>query len=231
LRSSVRRIVLVLAAGSGICFSGCYALLDDCYETEQILVNDCRAHAAWFRRDDCYRNVEHRFDFAGGFRDGYRATAEKGDHCLPLMPPRKYWKHCYQDCEGRRQIDAWYEGYAHGMLAANQDGVYENSQVPFYGLPAYGAMQRAAHNVSLEESPDRGYVPEPMPMNNLPVDEAAPAPPVTGYSVPAPEPAHAVPESIPQAERVIAPRFLPEYRDESSPRNFQPLSRPDVSLP
>lgn len=160
-------------------------------ETEQCLVNDYHAHSAWLEMSDCYQNVEHRCDFADGFRDGYRATAEMGDHCLPTVPPRKYWKHCYQDCEGRQKIDAWYEGYSHGMLAANQDGVYHYQHIPYYGPQNYGGMNHAVHTVRLEESDTLESVPEPPPANELPIDntyEPAPAPPITGHSIPLPSP-------------------------------------------
>jgi hypothetical protein len=210
-------------------------MMDDCYETEQCLVNECRSHVAWHRRNDCYDDVDHRCDFASGFRDGYRATAERGDHCLPMMPPRKFWKHCYQDCEGRQEIDAWYEGYAHGMLAANQDGVYDSQQLPFYGLQQYGGIPNATHSAALEENDRIEPVPEPTPLKELPVDETygepVSAPPVTGHSIPAPAPPRSEPENLPDSEQVISPRFLPQYPDGSSSRHAEPLARPDLPLP
>lgn len=199
--------------------------MDDVYETEQCLVNEVQAHSAWYRMDDCYEGVEHQCDFSGGFCDGYRATADRGDHCLPMMPPRKYWKHCYENCEGRQKIDAWYEGYAHGMLAANQDGIYHYRQIPYYGPRNYRQTSGAAHVITVEESGEIENVPGPLPLNELPVDrtyQPQPAPPATGHSIPVPSPEHDSPAGLP-----LVP--IPEVRFVAPPRQevqqtFQPAS-------
>src|SRR5690606_39815842 len=54
--------------------------------------------------------------------DGYKSVCIGGDGCPPAMPPRHYWSHHYQCDEGKCQIMAWYDGFHHGVLAAQIDG-------------------------------------------------------------------------------------------------------------
>lgn len=154
----------------GISFglSGCYACLDEIHETERAMLNRCRSHWAWWRVDNCYGDVDHGSHFAKGFRDGYAATAEGGDVCVPSIPPRQYWKPCYQNGKGREKINAWFEGYAHGILVASQDGAANYSEIPTMGVSNYGAHQHTGHDVTYEgqEYQKMSPVPAPASMNS-----------------------------------------------------------------
>lgn len=65
--------------------------------------------------------------FCQGFRAGYENILAGGKGCQPTLPPRLYWKPCYQNPEGQCKIQSWFDGYSHGALAAQQDG-YGNLQ-------------------------------------------------------------------------------------------------------
>jgi hypothetical protein len=105
-------------------------------------LNRMKSHTAWWRVNDCYKDMDHGWHFSHGFRDGYMAAAEGGsDICIPSTPPRKYWGIHYQNCKGREKVNAWFEGYAHGILVASQDGVANYSMMPTMGLQNYGALK------------------------------------------------------------------------------------------
>jgi len=156
-----RKISTLLAVGMTFWLSGCYAIIDDVIECENGMVNNFRAYRAWGQHHGFFDDIEHRSHYKRGFLDGYVETAANGStssyghcqnqQCLPLMPPRRYWKHCYQNCEGRKKIDSWYQGYAEGAIAASEDGVYESSIVPTYGLQNGMYGPGASHSSSLEE--------------------------------------------------------------------------------
>lgn len=188
--------------------------MDDVIDCENSFVNCYRAQQAWWDYNDDLSDLDHNWHVRKGFMDGYKETAENGpssssghcqnEQCLPLMPPRCYWKHCYQNCEGRQKIDAWYQGYAHGAMAASQDGAYEFSVIPTYGLHNGTHQPGASHTSSLEEDliyeehdqlvpePDRvpsnseDLLPSPETYDGLPKvpppDNSAPESPVSGAS-------------------------------------------------
>jgi hypothetical protein len=109
--------------------TGC-AHLYDCAD-ECIMEWKCchAAKMAWHHSRDLYANVASPYDFGQGFREGYQSICMGGDGCRPAMPPRHYWSHHYQCDEGKLQIMAWYDGYHHGVLAAQCDGCEGRCQV------------------------------------------------------------------------------------------------------
>lgn len=102
----------------------CYYELRDCYdECLCNLRNECLARRAWHRSNDAFDNHPHKKEFGHGFRDGYAAVAGGADGCCPSMPPRCYWGTCYRDCDGLGKVNAWFDGYARGAIAAEADGL------------------------------------------------------------------------------------------------------------
>lgn len=126
----------------------------------------CEAHKAWHRWRWCYDDVDHRHHFARGFKAGYRDVLEGGKGCQPTIAPRCYWKSCYQTAEGQAKVNAWFDGFSHGALAAQQDGVGHWNQIP---LSPTARMNLRVANSHAQPSPWHGHGPPP------PV--AAPAPP------------------------------------------------------
>lgn len=177
--------------------------MDEFIDCENSLINCCRAQRAWWEYNDELGDLDHAWHVRKGFLDGYKETAENGasrshgdcqnEQCLPLMPPRCYWKHCYQNCEGRKKIDAWYQGYAHGSMAASQDGVYEFSVIPTYGLHNGMHDLNAQHTTSLEED-----------LNDHEHDQLVPEPdqalPGSDELVPVPETYDGLPKIPPEEE-------------------------------
>ncbi len=55
----------------------------------------------------------------------------------PPVPPERYWKPYYQTPEGRKRVEAWYEGYHYGAIASEQDSAPELARIPT--APGLGA--------------------------------------------------------------------------------------------
>ncbi|MCA9062932.1 MAG: hypothetical protein KDA96_07730 [Planctomycetaceae bacterium] len=124
-RSLIAGIALLLGAASG-----CSSLQDHVVDVETGLRNRVLAHQAWNEWSWCYDDLDHPFHFSKGFRDGYRAVLAGGSGCQPTLPPRCYWKPQYQTPEGRCVTHAWFDGYSHGALAAQQDGYGNLNEIP-----------------------------------------------------------------------------------------------------
>lgn len=211
--------LLVLAS----LMTGCahlYDITDDC-----MMKWKCchEAKMAWLRCRDLYAEVAYPFDFGQGFRDGYETVCMGGDGCRPAMPPRSYWSHHYQCDEGRCQIMAWYDGFHHGVLAAQCDGCAGRCQVlcanDLYGeKPCETDYSDIRHRV-VPESEMPGYPSDGMhygpgmePSPAFPM-EAPPAPHGPGPSpgrVSFPGPEHETgtqvgPTPVPALRQMLAP--------------------------
>lgn len=79
----------------------------------------------WARRaynlrfGSCERNFGDHF--RNGFIDGYCNVCSGGDGFVPATPPDCYWGYQYQSADGSKCVNAWFEGYPAGALAAKQD--------------------------------------------------------------------------------------------------------------
>ncbi len=111
------------------CFSGCYGIRDGIDESSLKLRNTMRAHGAWWRSRSAYDGIECRGDFGSGFRDGYYDVLSGGSGQAPTLPPRKYWDVRHHNEEGHLKTLAWFNGFAHGALAAEQEGAAEWNQI------------------------------------------------------------------------------------------------------
>jgi hypothetical protein len=60
------------------------------------------------------------------------------------LPPRCYWKPHFQTPEGRAKINAWFDGYSHGAVAAQQDGFGSLQQLPISPTARANLMARQA---------------------------------------------------------------------------------------
>lgn len=110
--------------------SGCSGIQDSLNERCNILHNELTAMEAWARWSWCYNELTHPKDFAAGFRAGYQDILNGGAGCQPTLPPKEYWKPCYRNAEGNCRVNAWFEGFSHGVLAANKDGAASYGHIP-----------------------------------------------------------------------------------------------------
>jgi hypothetical protein len=110
--------------------SGClYEIRDEVLECDVNLRNHRRAYASWAASYPVYKSVDNFHDFKHGFITGYKAMAAGGNGCPPALPPPCYWKGSHQNEWGKRKANAWFDGYSHGVLAAQCDGVVEMNRI------------------------------------------------------------------------------------------------------
>lgn len=110
--------------------TGCASVFDGVVSCETGIRNHVLAQKAWGHWSWCYDKLDHPLHFAKGFKAGYRDILEGGSGCQPTLPPQIYWKPCYQTPEGRCKINAWFDGFSHGALAAQQDGYSNMGEIP-----------------------------------------------------------------------------------------------------
>jgi len=145
------RIFIIIIAALSLCSfsSGClYEIRDEIVDCEINFRNKRRASAAWDACREAYETVEHVSDFKDGFISGYIAVANGGNGCPPSTPPAKYWKARFQTIDGKARTNAWFDGYAHGALAAQSDGVAYMNQIVTRG----GRNGSGGHEVMLPSS-------------------------------------------------------------------------------
>ena len=89
-----------------------------------------QANSAWhdFERESC--DVAYSRHYARGFKTGFVEQLETGLVEPPVLPPREYWKVCYETPEGHRDINDWFDGYRAGAIAAEASGHRQYIVIP-----------------------------------------------------------------------------------------------------
>jgi hypothetical protein len=140
IRKSAKAWLALLVMSS----AGCSAIQDHCITFETNTRNMVLAEKGWMNWSSCYENANYKLHFAKGFKDGYTNILEGGKGCQPTLPPRCYWKPQFQTPEGRAKTNAWFEGYSHGAVAAQQDGYGSLQQLPISPTARANLMARQA---------------------------------------------------------------------------------------
>ena len=122
--------------------AGCASIQDCVVDIEMDVRNHVLAQKAWGEWSWCYDDLDYPFHFAKGFKDGYTNILEGGNGCQPTLPPKCYWKPQFQSPEGRCQTNAWFDGFSHGALAAQQDGYGALQQIPISPTARANLMTR-----------------------------------------------------------------------------------------
>jgi hypothetical protein len=163
--------------------TGCTAIYDSCIECETGMRNRVLACKAWAHWSWCYDELEHPLHFSRGFKAGYEDVLNGGAGCQPTLPPRCYWKPCFQTPEGRCKIAAWFDGFSHGAVAAQQDGYGGLGELPISPTARANLMTRYApvnpacfDGMSHGELPLEGQAAEPSLLEELGGAMEEPAP-------------------------------------------------------
>ncbi len=149
--------------------AGCNSMHDCINDCETGLRNDVLAQKAWGQWSWCYDDLDYPFHFAKGFKAGYQDVLAGGKGCQPTLPPRCYWKPCYQSAEGRCKINAWFDGFSHGAVAAQQDGYGNLQAIPISPTARANFMSRNAPvSQACFDGMYHGEI--PIPAESLPAD-------------------------------------------------------------
>ena len=82
-------------------------------------------------------------DHEQGFVDGFAEYLSAGGTGQPPpLPPRKYWRGRFQNPIGQQQILDWYDGYRHGVAAAQVGDHRSFVVVPLSDSPVLETQQR-----------------------------------------------------------------------------------------
>jgi uncharacterized protein YceK len=157
-----------------VLLSGCASMQDGLVGCETRIRNKCRAQVAWNEWSWCYDDLDHPFHFAKGFKAGYKDILNGGKGCQPTLPPKCYYKSCYRSPEGRCKVNAWFDGFLHGVLAAQQDGAGAWSQIP---LSPTARMNMNAIKTPRQPMAAGGVALPPPIADGGPSEIPAPAPP------------------------------------------------------
>jgi hypothetical protein len=124
--------------------TGCNAIHDCVNDYEERTINCVIAQKAWNEWSWCYDDLNYPWHFSHGFKDGYENVLGGGKGCQPTLPPRFYWKPCFKTAEGQCKVAAWFDGYSHGALAAQQDGYGNMHQIPISPTAKQNLISRNA---------------------------------------------------------------------------------------
>lgn len=95
---------------------------------------------AWNDFKKAHAGLGYSSDYVLGFKRGYADYLEAGGTGQPPpLPPRRYWRVCYQSPDGRRAIDDWFDGFRHGAAVAQASGFRELIVAPSSVPPSHDA--------------------------------------------------------------------------------------------
>lgn len=132
--------------------NGCSTLCDDCDDWACSFRCRCSSYYAWYQMQPVYGDMQCGSDFGAGFRDGYSAMSATGTATAPSLPPRSYWGSGYQNEYGHQQMQAWFDGYAHGALVAEQNGRSQFTRIRTTEVAPRRGTARPEHKIINPES-------------------------------------------------------------------------------
>lgn len=111
----------------------------------------CLKDRVWAKRayNLRYGNCDRQFGdhFRNGFIDGYCKVCEGGDGYVPAVPPDCYWGYQYQSADGSKCVNAWFEGYPSGAVAAREDKADAFHDVYISRMANAAIVQNDAENI------------------------------------------------------------------------------------
>jgi hypothetical protein len=147
--------------------SGCfYELRDEFAEMKIGFANRSSAKAAWTQSEGACTGMSCPHSFKEGFKTGYIAVANGANGCPPAYPVIGCHNHMWMDrCSESEKMEAWYDGYEVGAMAAKGDGMGDANRIttrlPHTTPTDYS---NSGHNppTSIEDvSPSSGIPPAP----------------------------------------------------------------------
>ena len=105
--------------------SGCfYELRDEISECKISWQNKFAAKSAWRDTRGACMGIDCPHSFKEGFMAGYIAVTDGGTGCPPAIPMIDCHNHMWLDrCSESQKMEAWYDGYEHGAMAARETGM------------------------------------------------------------------------------------------------------------
>ena len=134
--------------------SGC-ALCNRCDDFACECRDNYRGYAAWTHWQPVYAGICYETDFGAGFQAGYSNMASRGNNQIPESAPRKYKSVFYHSETGREQMQAWFDGYSHGVIVAEQEGVDQWCRTASKETPTVSRVRAPLHRDSIRTAAAR----------------------------------------------------------------------------
>ncbi len=97
----------------------------------------CLADAAWQEVQQAHADQHFSADYVRGFKQGFAEFLRTGAPAgPPPIPPRWYWKVCYESPAGHQAMDDWMAGFTQGVAVARASGERALVAVPTSVPPA-----------------------------------------------------------------------------------------------
>ncbi|HWA98089.1 MAG TPA: hypothetical protein VG713_06330 [Pirellulales bacterium] len=91
----------------------------------------CRAYLHRARTSCEPKGHAMKKHYGKGWRQGYVDVAS-GRSGTPCMPPETYWGPAFRNAKGHAEIQAWFNGYEQGTIAAEQAGEGQWMSIPTF---------------------------------------------------------------------------------------------------
>ena len=237
----MRQIVFCWVGLVLICCTGCSVIVTQLKDRRDDFAirrtNRHIASRAWSDVKVCYDDLPCRPDFEKGFKRGYSDRASGLNGCPPALPPRRYWRAKLMGHEAMSRANAWFDGYRHGVVVAEQDGNADLARVPT-SVPPVACCLNETYDASISSqlesspteylSPPTEMAPEPQPGVTDGFEGLNPAPVQSPTGNAAPKYDEAVPEEIIPS---IPPAPAPETPNENQEVPSDPNAAPPPALP
>jgi len=237
----MRQIVFCWVGLVLICCTGCSVIVTQLKDRRDDFAirrtNRHIASRAWSDVKVCYDDLPCRADFEKGFKRGYSDRASGLNGCPPALPPRRYWRAKLMGHEAMSRANAWFDGYRHGVVVAEQDGNADLARVPTSVPPVAHCLNEtydASISSQLESNPTEYMrpptetAPEPQPGASDINEGLNPAPVQSPTETEAPKYDEAVPGDIVPS---IPPAPAPEPPNENQEPASDPNAAPPPALP
>lgn len=191
--------------------------------------NRSLARMAWSDVEGCYDDLPCREDFEKGFKRGYSDRASGLNGCPPALPPRRYWRAKLMGHEAMGRANAWFDGYRHGVVIAEQDGNADLARVP-------SSVPLAPHCLNETYSASTSHATESIPREifDIPTETAPEPSRAEERSFQTTTPLPALPGSpIRPYDEAVPGEELPEIPPAPAPDTFEalPPTDPNASPP
>lgn len=149
--------------------SGCmYEMQDEITEMKIKCANHLSAKSAYYAMDTECLGLSCPHSFKEGFFKGYVDVANGGTGCVPAVPEIRCCNHMWMDfCTDNEKMEAWYDGYEHGAMAAKADGMADYNRT-VTRIPQPNQLDYSMPGMSRPDAPAAGPGPDGSTDSSIP---------------------------------------------------------------
>lgn len=153
--------------------SGCmYEMRDSMTDCKINLYNHMMAKSSYSQMDTACMGLSCPHSFKEGYFQGFKDVANGGTGCVPAVPQVRCCNHMWMDfCTESQKLEAWYDGYEFGAMAAKAEGFGDSNRLTTriptappieYAMPSSGGAEPPTKDPSLQGGPEAAIPPAPL---------------------------------------------------------------------